>query len=147
MENDRTVALLILCPLIAAKEDLVMFGCSPRQWFRKQEPLPDRGMTCAVAPGSGHLKLLQWSQYNGFVWNASTCRAATHFAQLDVLEWRHNSDCPCDDDEDDDDITFATAKEQEECSVLKWCRENECPWDEMACAEAVSSVTQISSKQ
>ncbi len=86
------------------------------------------GSTCFAAAHEGDLDILQWARaVAGCSWDVHTCEIAAHKGHLDILQWAHNNGCPW------DASTCSAAASGGHLEILKWARANECPWNEMTC--------------
>jgi len=118
------------------------------QWARAQG-CPWDALTCAGAAQCGHLQVLQWARQNGCPWDEKTCSCAAGGG--------YNVDLFCQDSATPVKKTYAFRQERihqwakehgmrfgilktrgrnntkGHLAVLKWARENGCPWDENTC--------------
>jgi hypothetical protein len=78
-------------------------------------------MTCGVAAGGGHLKVLQWARAEECSWNAMTCMSAARNGHLEVLQWARAEGCPW------DATTSEAAARGGHLKVLQWALANGCP--------------------
>jgi len=116
-----------------------------------RERLPVGRETCANAAEGGHLEVLKWARENGCPWDERTCANAAEGGHLEVLKWARENGCPWDEGRARTrrgrpprgaevgarerlpvgrGRTCANAAKGGHLEVLKWARENGCPWDE-----------------
>lgn len=127
------------------------------KWCRENGCSWDKG-TCAEAAQGGQLKMLQWLRQNGCPWDQETFERAAFGGHLNLLEWLYseakwdldditwlhaveganvkvlswlkNLDCPYHDE------SCETAAELGELEVLKWLREQGYHFGKIVCAYA-----------
>jgi hypothetical protein len=102
------------------------------RWARKNKcPWDER--TCSYSAKRGHLEILKWARENGCEWDEDTCASAAGNEKFpDVTKWeRMRATCQ--------DKKILKIMHNKNLEVLKWARENGCPWDWKTCAYAATS--------
>lgn len=96
---------------------------------------------CALAAENGRLDILRYLRQNGCPWDKRTCERAASHGQLKCLKFAHESVPPCPWDEE----TMIKAIKGPLLTfrgnwlhILKYLREQGCPWDARVCKMAVT---------
>jgi hypothetical protein len=124
--------------------------------YAKSLSYPWDKSVCYGAVKNGNLEILKFARENGCEWDECVCSNAALRGYFEILKWARKNDCPWDDGR------FATTSwlchdhggeatmtcglcPHHTCSnaafggyfeILKWARENGCPWDEWTCSYA-----------
>lgn len=79
--------------------------------------------TCYEAAKRGHIDILKYAHENGCHWNGA-CAAAAEGDQFETLKWLRSQKPPC----PWDTLTCYEATRKNHLKILKYARENGCPW-------------------
>jgi len=102
---------------------------------------PWNGETCDQAAVHNHLEILKYlrTQFSGS-WDENTYNAACEVGSLEILKYLQstddNRDNECLGELYENNVFCGWAASRGHLEVLKWLRENGCPWDEKTCAVA-----------
>ena len=114
------------------------------RWAKDEKSLPLRRGTfaycaprlclreaCSLAARGGHLEVLEWLHSTECPCDSATCCAAAAGGHLEVLRWLHGTGCRW-----DSTSTCEAAAAGGHLATLKWLHNTGCPWDEDTCYAA-----------
>ena len=99
---------------------------------RLRRGILDKPSVCKSAAKFGHLEIVKWARENGCPWEEARCTGGEAGAGLSVPGPRINYLEKINRIK----YTCAWAARRGHLEVLKWVRENGCPWDEKTCSWA-----------